>query len=311
MPGTIMKKYINRGKMNKHGNKCMEQTTCDLGYIIKDHIKSLIQILTNELPQYNFRLQTTKCLNTAVMMMLFFLDKKGLVMADYCDTQKVIKRHNEGVDNNLTIMKSLKRNLFNPNEKKRTIYYILLSDGYFPQQDKNKSDNVYFPGHVFILEKIWDEPKKKHFFQFYQSYINKYTLGDHIKMNKGLTLSLEKTKQIILNLEEILEARIWDKENVKKWKLMTFVDSANFYNTLSKQKFFVCYQKAKSNTCIHVLRRLCQRIRKELLELPQSDMTDIYGDKELYDEDSMPLTNEQILTSTQQILKKVINSTRN
>lgn len=299
--------------MNKHGNRCVKQPTCDLGYIIKDHIKPLIQILTNELPQYNFRLQTTKCLNTAVMMMLFFLDKKGLAMADYCDTQKVIKRHKAGVDNNLTIMKSLKRNLFNLNEKKRTIYYILLSDGYFPRQDlhtnSSKSKDVYFPGHVFILEKIWDGSKQKHFFQFYQSYINKYTLGDHIKMNKGVTLSLEKTKTIISNLEEILQARLWDTSNVQKWKLMTFVDSSNFYNTVSGQNFYICFQKAKSNTCIHVLRLLCKRIIKQLLALPQSDMNNIYGNNDLYDEDSMPLTNEQILKNVQQLLEKVKKST--
>jgi hypothetical protein len=38
---------------------------------------------------------------------------------------------------------------------------------------------LFFPGHVFILEKIpsKDEP----YFYFYQSYINNYDLKDHIK----------------------------------------------------------------------------------------------------------------------------------
>lgn len=51
--------------------------TCDLGYVIQHHIPALMQLLTNELKEYNMQLITTKCLNTAVMMWYLFLGEQS------------------------------------------------------------------------------------------------------------------------------------------------------------------------------------------------------------------------------------------
>ena len=64
---------------------------CDLGYVIKDHVKLLMQLLTNDLPQFNFKLQSTKCLNTAIMLLQFLIGEKSQGIADACDTRAVIK----------------------------------------------------------------------------------------------------------------------------------------------------------------------------------------------------------------------------
>ena len=85
---------------------------CDLGYILKDHLDCIFQLLTNEFPEYNFRMQTTKCLNTAVMLLQFFVGAKGMAIVDSCDTRKVIERHQNGIDDNMIILNDLKRQIF-------------------------------------------------------------------------------------------------------------------------------------------------------------------------------------------------------
>jgi hypothetical protein len=295
--------------MNIRTTRC---TRCDLGYVIKDHITAIMQILTNELPQFNFRLQTSKCLNTSVMMMMFLAGKRGIDIANYCDTREVIQRHKAGEDQNTLILNDLKKQLFSKREKARTLYYILLTDGYFPiapdasqSQPFPPADNVYFPGHVFILEKVWDVKESKHYFYFYQSYINQYTLKQHIEYNNGLKITWEKAQNLIDNLESVLNATQWGQQNVKKWKEMTFTNSSKFNNTTSQGNFFLCFKKTKSKVCYDNLSLCLQRVLRQLEGLPTHEDNNVYGDQSLYDEDAMPLTNKQLKDEAVTLLSKI------
>ena len=278
---------------------------CDIGLIIKDHIPTIMQLLTNDMPQYNFRMQTTKCLNTAIMMMQFLLGKKGLGIADSCDTREVISRHTSGVENNVTIINELTKQLFSVREKARTIYYILLSDGYFNISQTNSSSTKYFPGHVFILEKVWDTVKKCHYFYFYQSYINKYTLKEHYVMNKGLKISSIRAKELITHLKKVLLSETWSNDNVKRWYDMTFADSSTLLDTASQQKFFLCFRKAKTTVCLEKLEKYLQKKAKQVYRLSKKNPTIVYGDTTLYEEPSKALTNIQILEEINILLKQI------
>jgi len=282
-------------------------TRCDLGYVIKDHITPIMQILTNQLPEFNFRLQTTKCLNTSIMLMMFLVGKKGIEIGNYCDTREVVKRHKEGQDNNTVIMNALKKQLFSKREKSRTLYYILLTDGYFPfaSQTLTPTNHVYFPGHVFILEKIWDSTESRHYFYFYQSFINQYTLKQHIEFNNGLKISWEQALNLIGNLEYILKAKQWGQENVNKWKQMTFTDSSQFTNTNCQGQFFLCFKKAKSTICYNNLLECLQKVMTNLNKLPTQNDNDIYGDQTLYDDDANPLTNKQLKQEVLSLMSKI------
>ena len=297
--------------MNIRNSRC---TRCDLGYVIKDHITAIMQILTNELPQFNFRLQISKCLNTSIMMMMFLAGKRGIDIANYCDTREVIKRHTAGEDQNTLILNDLKKQLFSKREKSRTLYYVLLTDGYFPiaadvsqteQHPSTTSQNIYFPGHVFILEKVWDVNESKHYFYFYQSYINQYTLKQHIEYNNGLKITWEKAQTLINNLEYVLKAKQWNEKNVKKWKEMTFTNSSKFNNTNSHENFFLCFKKTKSKVCDNNLSLCLQRVLNQLEGLPIQEYDNIYGDQSLYDEDAMPLTNKQLKQEVLTLLSKI------
>lgn len=281
---------------------------CDLGYIIKDNIQMLMQLLTNDLPQFNFRLQTTKCLNTAVMLVQFLVGDKGLKMANNCDTRAVISRHTEGLDTNEGIIADLRQQLFSKREKKRTLYYILLSDGHFPTLKDTTNSPKYFPGHVFILEKIWNTTSKDLSYYFYQSYINKYTLREHIAMNKGLLISEARAKELMDHLEKVLKAETWSSDNVKRWYDMTFADSSSLLDSNSKQRFFLCFRKAKTSVCLEKLEKYLKKHERILNKISVTEREDIYGDKNLYDDPSQALSNGEVLKQLKKLLGRINDS---
>lgn len=67
---------------------------CDLGYVIVDHVPAMIQILTNELREYNMELISTRCFNTAVMMWYLFLGERqgSMEYASECECHSVRRR---------------------------------------------------------------------------------------------------------------------------------------------------------------------------------------------------------------------------
>lgn len=262
---------------------------CDVVYIIKDFIKPLMQLLTNDIKDYYMRLLTTKCLNSSVSISFFLLGyKKGIAMSNYCDTHLTRKRHNDGIDNNLDIVNKLKKDVLNKRCKYRYLYYILMTDASFPMKDQQ---DKFFPGHVFLLEKIPGEPDPS--FYFYQSYINEYDINGHYnKNNKTLKVSYKKTSELMDKLRYIITNEIWDEKCVKYWKEFTFVDtSQTLQGSSSGNKFFMCYRKTKATACLeHVKKYVNDKHRTVDLSKPH----DIYGDVSLYDADQKPLTNYEM-----------------
>lgn len=294
----------NNACTNSNRIKCTK--ICNIGFIIKNHVKCIMQLLTNDLPQFNIRLQTTKCLNTAVMLMQFLLGNKGLQIVDACDTRDVIDRHKNGIEHNDIIIQELRKQLFSKREKSRTLYYILLSDGYFPGKDANNNDiQKYFPGHVFILEKIYNVSTNQHIFYFYQSYINKYSLTEHIEMNNGLKISHKRAEELINDLSSVLKSPTWNNDNVKKWYDMTFVDSSDFLETQSHQQFYLCFRKAKTTDCLDRLQKYLKKKYGIISKISSSESNVIYGNEQLYDKNIKPLSNKQMLIEIESLLYKI------
>jgi hypothetical protein len=249
--------------------------------------------------------------------MYFFLGDRGLKMAEECDTRSVIARHESNLENNAAIMNDLRKQLFSKREKARTLYYVLLSDGYFTSSQSSQSiesiaameTQVYFPGHVFVLEKIWDEAKKEHYFYFYQSYINQYTLDGHINQNKGLRINHGRATELLTDLEHVLTSETWSSNNVKKWYDMTFARSDTLMGSRSRNKFFLCFRKAKSNVCLGKLNKYLLDVARKL-DASGTQKHAVYGNKDLYGQDSSPLTNEEIQTEIKYLLAKISRSTQ-
>ena len=81
--------------------------SCDLGNIIRGHMPAMMQLLADELKEYNMSMVLTKCLNTAVIMWYLFLGGRCLGEQDryqnedegrascsieYCDARSVQSR---------------------------------------------------------------------------------------------------------------------------------------------------------------------------------------------------------------------------
>lgn len=275
---------------------------CDIVYIIKDYIKPLMQLLTNDIRDYYMRLLTTKCLNSSVSISYFLLGyKKGIAMSNYCDTHLTRKRHNDGIDNNLQIVQQLKKDVLNRNFKYRYLYYILMTDASFPMKDQ---PDRFFPGHVFLLEKIPGKPTPS--FYFYQSYINEYDINGHYhKNNKTLKMPYNRTAELMDRLAYIITNPVWDERCVRFWKDFTHVDtSKTLQGSSSGNQFFICYRKTKATACLeHVKRYVDDKLKTVDTSKPQ----DIYGDMKLYDADQNPLSNLEMYNQLASLQKRISN----
>lgn len=278
---------------------------CNLVYIIKDHIKPLMQLLTIDLKQYNMRLLTTKCLNSAVLIMYFMLGKRGVDLAQQCDTKIVIQRHAEGLDSNYSVITSLKKDIMYTNVKHRYLYYILLTDGHFPINKDSTEQTIFFPGHVFILEKT---PSKDSdiYFQVYQSYINHYDIKGHFQNNgNSVKMSLNEVAQLMDKLKYILDAETWDNKCIEYWKDFTYVDTSNFKDSHSKNKFFLCFRKSPVKTCLQNIKKFAKTKITSLSKMPEQ--FSVYGDQMMFDEREKPLSTFAIVSEMKTVVQKLEN----
>ena len=295
------KKQLSLGNCTKES--C---SSCDFGYIIKDYIKAIMQCLTNDIPEYHMRLLTSKCLNQSLLISYFMLGKRGIKIADYCDTVSVAKRHNEGKDNNSLLLESMKKDILHKACKYRQLYYILMTDTEFPHDD---GINRHFPGHVFIIEKIPGITEPTYY--FHQAYINKYDYKGHIKRNNNsLELSWQKTKEMMEQIHYVLLNPTWDENSVKYWKKITFVNTSKMLGAHSQGKMFLCYKKARITDCIGRLQKYIQLKLNDISKLQLSQLDEIYGDKSKYDANQHPLTVKAIkkdLESMQKLIAQNIH----
>jgi hypothetical protein len=125
-------------------------------------------------------------------------------------------------------------------------------------------------------------------------------------MNKGLKVSKSRAQQLINDLTHVMTSNTWDKDNVRRWYDMTFADSSDLLNSKSQQKFFLCFRKAKTTTCLQRLEKYLKSKQQILLsKVQEGKADDVYGDVTLYDNTIKPLTNKQMLVSTQALLSKI------
>ena len=297
---------------------CQQDTQCkrcDIGYMLKNYVKPLMQTLTVDVRDYYMRLLTTKCLNTAVMLSVFMLGKKrGIAIANYCDTEKTRARHMSNKDDNNTILSNLKHDILKkcPKLKQRLFYYILLTDGKFPYEDKDKA-SAFFPGHVFIIEKMpLDQTNGQHNYYIYQSYINQYDFKEHIKRNNNsLKIPYDRLATVIDGLVYIMNTKQWDEKCVEFWKILTFVDSSYLLGSYCHNNFFVCVKKARISDCLKHIQHYTAIKLKELKPKLQKESHEVYGDISLYEKTQKPLTVGKMYIKLQQLYTDVISQRSN
>ncbi len=284
---------------------CIKDTCqrCDIGYIIKDYIKPLMQAITIDLTEYNMRLITSKCLNTAVSFMFLFFGKNALKDTVYCDVDNVVERHNSNIDNSNVLMSHLKKDIIRKT-KSRYVYYIMLTDGYMTKPDGSQ---VFFPGHVMVWEKIpWG---KENIYYIYQSYIDQYDFNSSFQFRPSLKLSMEKMKYYLESIEKMIQYKVWDRDMITFWRDLTNVDTSRYLDAkASNGTFYLCFRRKRSLNCMKNILTYVKDTLKKIPSVRKGLEQSIYGDINRYDENSSPLTNEKMRNALKELEKRLENN---
>jgi hypothetical protein len=282
---------------------------CDIGSLVKDYVKPLMQATTMTIHEYNMRLLTTKCLNTAVMFMVLFFAKKGaLKTTRYCDVDNVVLRHRSNAVNNSDIAADLARKV-KRRTKNRYVYYVMLTDGDFLHPNGGK---VFFPGHVMVWEKVPHRPNKNnaspadHHYYIYQSYINQYDFAGSLEFHNTPVVDKITMDSYLETLQRFMAFPVWDESMVTFWKSLTNVDTTSFLGASPQDCFYMCYQAHVNTVCLSNLEKF---VRTTLEQIPQTDDGAIYGNVARYNSRSVPLTNREMFRQLTQLLLK-INKTK-
>jgi hypothetical protein len=272
---------------------------CDIGYLIKDHIPAIMQVLTNELREYNMQLITTKCLNTAVMMMYLMLGADALQATRYCDVQNVRSRvKNKNDPPSSAIATQLNEAVMAG--KKRALIYVMITDGHMPiaRNASNTVGSVYFPGHVFVIERL---PRGT--FNLYQSYINHYDLWGHIERQASLSVGRTRMQQIVYGLQKMMSQGKWDRATSDFWVELTNTPQSHarqFEGHTINGSLFMCFREVITNSCITKLKDLVERTLESLSSVVATRpavLDQTYGDPNMYDSEAKPLTVRQVIDS--------------
>lgn len=295
-------------------DRCMQ---CDIGYIISRYITPLMQCLTNDIKDYNMGLLTTKCLNTAVMIMFFMLGARGLQKASTCDSRLVIQKHtNSNVtkrETNKDVYSKMRAKILRKKASSRELYYILMNDNSFPYPAALNKEDAFFPGHVFILEKIPGNPEP--FYYMYQSYINEYDLNGHLERHKKtLRMTYAETKALMSKIGYIVGVTrdyarprplTWDENCVQFWKDFTFVDTSDILGSITENHLFICCASSKVKGCVKNIEKYVTDKEREVREKAQSQPDEKYGDMSMYYKKELALSNIEMHTRLRQLLKDI------
>lgn len=218
---------------------------CDVMAIVIKYLVAIMQVLSVELDDYYLQLVTTKCLNTAVTL-TYILSRENIKNIDYCEVDTINNRYKEQespMQYKREVFESFVKDI-TKKEKGRFFYYILMTNN----DMKGENGTAFFPGHVFIIDKIWNCEISKNVYRIYQSYINKYDLIEHYKMSEGMQLPYNNINYVIKGINNILFSPLWNEDAVTFWKYLTFVDTTELLNY---ETFYInfCFKKFPITTC--------------------------------------------------------------
>lgn len=276
----------------------------NIGIIVRDFVKPIIQALTVELKHYRMRLLTTKCLNTSVTFWHLLFGKRGHTDTMYCDVANVVERHErQRSDSNPQIISSLKDDILDTKDKTtRFAYYVMLTDGYFVNDRTDKKE--FFPGHVFVIEKVPDSITP--YYYIYQSYINEYDFKGSMDFRQEPKIPAAKMMVYMECLEYFASNSVWDDVMIAFWQDLTNVDTRSMLGCRPQNAFHMCFRKKPITECLDNMGRFVDHI---LETIPDGKDSNVYGESNTeYNSRQQPLTNREMRMSFL-ALKEVLDHT--
>jgi hypothetical protein len=289
---TITKKSRVDNKSNKSNKSIKDESgclsDCNVITLILKYLVAIFQYLSIEITDYNMKLKTTKCLNTAVMLVYILSEKIYIKQnVDYCDTDNINKRFNTIREQNLDTMEEKKKILDDldkdikiPETNTRFFYYVLMTHTKMKKKKRKSKldmskDYEWFPGHVYIIEKHTD-CKDKLKYKIYQSYINEYDLNGHYKYNNNSVNLRSNIKTLVNGMKNILVKKKWNKSAVNFWNKLCYIDTSNLVGC-ETEYINICYTKIPIKNCYKNLERFTNNAIKNIQKNISNGNNDIYN----------------------------------
>lgn len=292
----------------------------DLARMLQGNLRPIVQLLSRYLPEYRMSLLTTKCLNTAIMVMYLALGDGALATTRQCDVEPVRKRRS-GNDSRITdraIAELLKARVLDPDAKGRWLHYVMLTDGNLPKAPKataGAKEEIYFPGHVFVIESFpADGGARK--YRFYQSYVNHYDVVQHTAMmhssNGGPAASassasspdigVDEVRRMLDGLIGLASKPVWDEGMSSFWSWFARVPRAHAEQFVGYRRegfVLMCHRHVLVDGCAQSLRSLAARALEDTRHMHDPDA--VWGDPSLYDSanGAKPLTVREMFAVLQ------------
>ena len=284
----------------------------DLSRMMRGNLKAVMQLLSRYLPEYRMSLLTTKCLNTAVMVMYLALGDAALISTRQCDVETVRRRRKDAYTSrgisfdDMAIARRLKQRIMHPSPREsggRELHYVMLTDGQMPLAKSTTStpttqtqQEVYFPGHVFVIESFQEEtsggvPRRRH--RLYQSYINHYDVVTHTAMmhsSNGGDATVPDIREADLEtlldgLVDMASRPVWDETMSAFWSWFARVPrahAAQFEGYTRAGVVLMCHRHVHADRCVRALRSLARRALDDS-SAHAGGYTAAWGDASMYD----------------------------
>lgn len=152
--------------------------SCKLLKSLFKHIETIMVLVDNEHRGWVDCSSTTKCLNTGVILCTMLMSSDPIFKV--CENNAVINRAQQNTGHNKTKAAQLKRLLLQPSSESQLVY-VIMTDGEFSACPKQV--NNFYPGHVFVIEKL---PLNAGFIVF-QTFVDRYDTSD-LRSCKRLTM---------------------------------------------------------------------------------------------------------------------------
>lgn len=270
---------------------------CDIGYIIKNHLQAVLQVLAVELDTISVPLQTTRCYYTAMLMVYLFIGNINSV--GQCQKQK----SKSSPDVPLDVAKAMRTKLLRENQPNHTIFYILIS--HYETEKDSKDPYYYFPGHVFVLEKVPNSTR----FNMYQSYIQEYEMGQYIDNNKSLSVGRTKLSKWLDGMVDMF-THPWDETTSAFWADMTHTNAQELSRSLNgfdiNKHVKVCCHRSVVKSCDASLKKLVLKHIKIIQGFDEEKLHSTYGTHPSELNEYVPKTAATILDELKVIKSKLV-----
>ena len=237
--------------------------SCDLGTLIHDHFNMLMDIFGKDLKDLGVESVYTKCLYTSVTILYILCGNKAIEGSLKCYVNNVKKRMENlsNIDIQNSIQKdasqAMKRILLN--DRRRMVYFLMITNAELPHANNKDKKEAFFPGHVFVIDKLFYANETVPKYKLYQSYINKYTLQDFSEKKKtrqrpnddekAMDYTYEEMKTFLEKLSNLLNSKTWTNDNVKFWKEFTHVSAEYMKGYLIQPHIFFCFNELPAIRC--------------------------------------------------------------